>query len=76
MINLSNDYDVLGRHADALKLREEALTLQKVKLGLDNPETLRTMTDLAVGYLTAGRIPEAGALLEQAVDRKDPAGSL
>ena len=41
MNNLADSYDALGRHADALKLREETLALRKAKLGPDHPDTLR-----------------------------------
>ncbi len=37
MNDLANSYAALGRHGDALKLREETLALQKVKLGPDHP---------------------------------------
>ena len=40
MDNLANSYAALGRHAEALKLREETLALQKAKLGPDHPDTL------------------------------------
>ena len=40
MINLASSYADFGRHADALKLREETLALQKAKLGPDHPDTL------------------------------------
>src|SRR5262249_35206835 len=36
-----------GRHADALKLREETLALRKAKLGPDDPDTLDSMSALA-----------------------------
>ena len=37
MNNLALSYSDLGRHADALKLREETLALRKAKLGPDHP---------------------------------------
>ena len=43
MNNLANSYAALGRHAEALKLREETLALRKAKLGPDHPDTLRSM---------------------------------
>ena len=48
MNNLANSYDALGRHADALKLREETLALLKAKLGPDHPDTLCSMNNLAM----------------------------
>jgi tetratricopeptide (TPR) repeat protein len=76
MRNVAAFLAAVGRHADALRLREETLALRKAKLGLDHPDTLGSMMDLALSYLAAGRIPEVSALLEQAVDRKDPESSL
>ncbi len=43
MNNLANSYSDLGRHAEALKLREETLALRKAKLGPDHPDTLASM---------------------------------
>ena len=40
MNNLADQLRALGRHAEALKLREETLTLMKAKLGPDHPDTL------------------------------------
>ena len=59
MINLANLYESFGRHADALKLREETLGIQKTKLGPGQPDTLTSMHNLAIGYLAAGRTKEA-----------------
>ena len=41
----------------ASKLREEVLALKKTKLGLAHPDTLRSMLNLALSYLAAGRLP-------------------
>ena len=46
MLILANSYHDLGRHAEALKLREETLALMKAKLGPDHPDTLRSMNNL------------------------------
>ena len=43
MNNLAESYQALGRHAEALKLHEETLALQKAKLGPDHPDTLMSM---------------------------------
>ena len=45
----------MGRHAEALKLREETLTLRKAKLGPDHPDTLASMNNLASEYVITGR---------------------
>jgi tetratricopeptide (TPR) repeat protein len=59
MNNLANSYDNLGRHADALKLREETLALRKAKLGPDHPDTLSSMDNLAISYAAVGRHADA-----------------
>src|SRR5262249_54081366 len=43
MNNLALSYDVLGRHAEALKLGQETLALRKAKLSPNHPDTLGTM---------------------------------
>jgi tetratricopeptide (TPR) repeat protein len=53
MHNLANSYSAFGRHADALKLREQTLALMKVKLGPDHPDTLVSMNNLAWSLATA-----------------------
>ena len=50
MNNLAISYAALGRQAEALKLREETLALQKAKLGPDHPDTLMSMNNLAISY--------------------------
>ncbi len=58
-------YQALGRHTDALKLREETLALQQSRLGPDHPDTLMSMHNLAVGYYALGRHAEALKLREE-----------
>ena len=65
MSNLADSYDALGRHAEALKLREETLALRKAKLGPDHPDTLRSMSNLAESYYALGRHAEALKLREE-----------
>ena len=65
MHNLAVSYDALGRHAEALKLNEEALALRKAKLGPDHPDTLASMTSLANSYTALGRHAEALKLREE-----------
>ena len=55
----------LGRHADALKLREETLALRKAKLGPDHPDTLLSMNNLANSYAALGRHADALKLHEE-----------
>jgi tetratricopeptide (TPR) repeat protein len=65
MNGLANSYSDLGRHADALKLNEETLALQKAKLGNDHPHTLASMNNVARCYADLGRYAEALKLLEE-----------
>ncbi len=68
MNNLANSYAALGRHADALKLREETLALRKAKLGPDHPDTLMSMCDLAESLVAVDRGAEAVPLIDECVD--------
>ena len=63
MASLANSYFVVGRRADALKLREETLALMKAKLGPDHPHTLSGMNSLAQSYapLDGTRMPSSCA---------------
>src|SRR5262249_39671908 len=47
---LGNSYAALGRHADALRLREQTLALRTATLGADHPDTLASMNNLANSY--------------------------
>jgi tetratricopeptide (TPR) repeat protein len=70
MMNLANSYDDLGRHADAIKLYEETLVLQKSTLGPDHPDTLRSMMNLANSYYALGRHADALQLHEETLALK------
>jgi tetratricopeptide (TPR) repeat protein len=65
MDNLAISYFSIGRRAEALKLREEALALSRARLGPDHPDTLRCMDDLAANYFSLGRRDEALKLREE-----------
>ncbi len=65
MGNLASSYDMVGRHADALKLREETLALRQTKLGADHPSTLLSMNALGDSYSSLGRHNDALKLREQ-----------
>ena len=58
MNDVANSYFALGRQAEALKLHEATLSLQKAKLGPDHPDTLRSMNDVANSYAALGRQAE------------------
>jgi serine/threonine protein kinase/Flp pilus assembly protein TadD len=68
MNNLANSYAALGRHADALQLRQETLALRRDKLGPDHKDTLASMHNLATSYDALGRHAEALTLREQTLD--------
>src|SRR4029453_4941780 len=55
----------LGRHTEALKLREEALELLKRTLGPNHPHTLVAMNNLASTYEFLGRHAETLKLREE-----------
>ena len=65
MNNLANSLNDLGRYADALKLREETLALQKAKLGPEHPNTLASINNLANSYAALGRQADALKLREE-----------
>jgi tetratricopeptide (TPR) repeat protein len=65
MDNLALTYDAVGRHAEALKLHEETLALQKAKLGPGHPDTLRSMNSLAESYFGLGRYADAFKLNQE-----------
>ena len=64
-IELAQCYDKLGRHEDALKLREEVLAVRKAALGRDHPDTLGAMHHLATSYMNLRRDADAQQLYEQ-----------
>jgi tetratricopeptide (TPR) repeat protein len=64
---LGNCYADVGRNDEALKLREEVLTLDRKTFGPERPQTLSAMHNLAISYAAAGRNDEALKLQEQAV---------
>jgi serine/threonine protein kinase/tetratricopeptide (TPR) repeat protein len=63
--NLANSTYALGRYADALKLYEEKLELQKISLSADHPDTLTTRNQLASSYHALGRYADALKLHEE-----------
>ena len=67
--NLANAYDALGRHADAMQLREETLARSKAKLGPDHFSTIACMSGLANSYEAVDRHADALQLREEALRR-------
>src|SRR5262249_48347390 len=58
-------YAARGRYADASRLFEETLALQKAKFGPDHPATLTGMHNLATSQHDLGQHADASRLLEQ-----------
>jgi tetratricopeptide (TPR) repeat protein len=73
MKDLAASYYFLGRHAEALKLREETLALRKARLRPDHPDTLVSMFDVAVSYLALDRNAEALAQFEETLALREAA---
>jgi hypothetical protein len=69
MNNLAVSYAALGRQAEALKLREETLALNKAKLGPDHPDTLWSMYCLAQSLVALDRPSESVAIIDDCLRR-------
>jgi serine/threonine protein kinase/tetratricopeptide (TPR) repeat protein len=65
ILNLAVCLADLGRHDEALKLREEALRLSTARYGRDDLNTLIAMHDLGLSYGELNRDTEAIKLFEQ-----------
>jgi hypothetical protein len=59
MEGLALSYAAVGRHADALKLREETLALRKARLGPDHPATLNSEWEVVESLVALHRPTEA-----------------
>ena len=57
-----------GMLPEATALFEQVRDARVKKLGVDHPDTLTTLNNLAVAYKSAGKLPEAIALFEQVRD--------
>ncbi len=66
-MGVANCFYDLGRHVEALKLREETLANQRAKLGADHADTLTSLNNLANSYHALGRHAEAVSLFEEAL---------
>jgi hypothetical protein len=65
MNNLALSYTALNRPADALKLNEEMLAIQKRVLPKDHPDTLKEMWNLADSLSQLGRGGEAIPIIDE-----------
>ena len=63
--NLATSYDDVGRKDQALKLREEVLTLMRKVNGPEHHNTLMAMNNLAASYSETGRKDEALKLRQE-----------
>ncbi len=70
MNNLAINCAALGKHDEALQLREETLKRSQAKLGPDHLNTLRNMSNLAKSYASLGRHAEALQLRKQTLERR------
>jgi hypothetical protein len=69
MYDLAISYTSLGRHAEALKLREETLAGRKTKLGRDHSDTLWSMYGMAESLVKLERGAEALPIIDGCVHR-------
>jgi hypothetical protein len=69
MHNLGVSYDDVGRHADALNLREETLALTSAKLGPDHPDTIESMSFVAKSLVKLGRGDQAVPIIDECLRR-------
>jgi tetratricopeptide (TPR) repeat protein len=65
MMGVTRSYSLAGQHAEALKLSDETLALQRAKLGPHHPYTLRSMLVRADIYARLGRHADAIKLGEE-----------
>jgi tetratricopeptide (TPR) repeat protein len=66
---LGSSYRYLGEPKRAVRQDQRGLELRQKFLGLDHPDTLQAMTELARSYFEAGRIADSLSLSEQALKR-------
>ena len=59
------------RDAEVMKMAEEAARGTRAHLGLDHPDTLTMLNNLACAYKDVGKLPEAIALFERVRDAHD-----
>jgi hypothetical protein len=70
MANLAISYGGVGRHKDALELREKVLELQTKMFGEDDPDTLRTMSNISTSYWTLGKHNDSMELTQVALEKQ------
>lgn len=63
-------YDRLDRYDEAINVYLDVLERQKNSIGIDDPETLKTMNNLGAALWSAGRADEAIPYLEETLERR------
>jgi serine/threonine protein kinase len=66
---LGETYIGLGEPAKAIPQLDRAVSLRRQALGVDNPDTLRSMNELADAYLADGRVDRALPLYVETLSR-------
>ncbi len=67
---MAQSYLYLGKPALAIRHHESALALRRQLLGPDHPDTLTSMSSLAIAFWSAGRLAEAVTLHEDTLKRR------
>ncbi|MBN1855191.1 MAG: serine/threonine protein kinase [Pirellulales bacterium] len=67
---IGRTYSALGRYKEALPLHEKALKLRQVHLGLDHPDSLTAMNNLANAYHDVGTLDRAVFIHEETLKRR------
>ncbi len=68
MNNLANTYRALGRHEDALAMRESALEFHRRILPPNHPHIATTLYNISLSYETAGDMRRAVECAREALD--------
>ena len=66
---VGESYLSLGEPAKAIRQLDRALTLRRKALGVDNPDTLRSMSRLADAHMAGGQVDRALPLYLEALSR-------
>ena len=76
MTILAVSYSGLGRHREAMELREKTFEASQRTLGSEHPGTLLAVNNLAVSYSDLGRHREAMELKEKTLEAMQTASTL
>ena len=70
MEGLANDYSWVGRHTEAIALRQWILEYRKAVFGTDHPDTLACVVQLAGAYQCAGQLDTSMQLVEPVLEKQ------